>query len=100
MKAVVAAFNQEKALVGSFSVIVKTDCETDGSFYSTTLFPLHCLPGKPADLPPAVLKILFMNNSVISTAIIVIDDDKIVSSWDFLDVNENKYTFWLTLNQN
>ena len=28
MKAVVAAFNQEKALVGAFSVIVKTDCET------------------------------------------------------------------------
>ena len=25
------AFNQEKALVGAFSVIVKTDCETDGS---------------------------------------------------------------------
>ena len=31
VKAVVAAFNQEKALVGNFSVIVKTDCETDGS---------------------------------------------------------------------
>ena len=31
----VGAFNQEKALVGAFSVIVKTDCETDGSFYST-----------------------------------------------------------------
>ena len=27
----VGAFNQEKALVGAFSVIVKTDCETDGS---------------------------------------------------------------------
>ena len=24
-----------KALVGAFSVIVKTDCETDGSFHST-----------------------------------------------------------------
>ena len=36
MKAVVAAFNQEKALVGAFSVIVKTDCETDGTFYSTS----------------------------------------------------------------
>ena len=35
MKAVVAAFNQEKALVGAFSVIMKTGCETDGSFYST-----------------------------------------------------------------
>ena len=35
MKALVGAFNQEKALVGAFSVIVKTSCETDGSFYST-----------------------------------------------------------------
>ena len=34
----VGAFNQEKALVGAFSVIVKTGCGTDGSFYSTT----HC----------------------------------------------------------
>ena len=38
MKALVGAFNQEKALVGAFSVIVKTDCETDGSFYSTTRY--------------------------------------------------------------
>ena len=30
------AFNQEKALVGALSVIVKTGCGTDGSFYSTT----------------------------------------------------------------
>ena len=36
MKAVVAAFNQEKALVGAFSVIVKTDCETDGALHSTS----------------------------------------------------------------
>ena len=35
MKAVVAAFNQEKAIVGAFSVIVKTDCETDGALHST-----------------------------------------------------------------
>ena len=39
MKAVVAAFNQEKALVGAFSVIVKTGCWTDGSFYSTSRYP-------------------------------------------------------------
>ena len=32
MKALVGTFNQEKVLVGAFSVIVKTDCETDGSF--------------------------------------------------------------------
>ena len=36
MKALVGAFNQKKALVGAFSVIVKTDCGTDGSFYSTS----------------------------------------------------------------
>ena len=33
----VGTFNQEKALVGAFSVTVKTGCGTDGSFYSTTL---------------------------------------------------------------
>ena len=32
LKALVGAFNQEKALVGAFSVIVKTSCGTDGSF--------------------------------------------------------------------
>ena len=36
MKAVVATFNQEKTLVGAFSVIVKTDCEFDGLVHSTT----------------------------------------------------------------
>ena len=29
MKALVGAFNQERALVGAFSVIVKTECETN-----------------------------------------------------------------------
>ena len=38
MKALVGAFNQEKALVGAISVIVKTGCETDGSFYSTSYY--------------------------------------------------------------
>ena len=41
MKALAGAFNEEKALVGAFSVIVKTNCETDGSFYSTTADPTH-----------------------------------------------------------
>ena len=41
MKAVVVAFYQEKALVGAFSVIVKTSCETDVSFYSTAE-PFYC----------------------------------------------------------
>ena len=36
VKALVGAFNKEKAQVGAFSVIVKTDCETHGSFYSTS----------------------------------------------------------------
>ena len=31
MTALVGAFNQEKALVGAFSVIVKTGCGTDGA---------------------------------------------------------------------
>ena len=39
VKALEGAFNQEKALVGAFSVIVKTDCETYGSFYSTSQAP-------------------------------------------------------------
>ena len=30
------AFNQEKALVGAFFVIVKTNCETDGAPHSTS----------------------------------------------------------------
>ena len=36
VKALVGAFNQKKALVGAFSVIVKTDRGTDGSFYRTS----------------------------------------------------------------
>ena len=35
MKELVGAFNQEKALVGAFSVIVKTGCGTDGALHST-----------------------------------------------------------------
>ena len=35
MKELVGTLNQEKALVGAFSVIVKNDCGTDGLFYST-----------------------------------------------------------------
>ena len=36
MKALVGAFNQEKALVGAFSVNVKTGCGTDGALHSTS----------------------------------------------------------------
>ena len=38
MKVVVAGFNQEKALVGVFSVIVKTGFETDGALHSTSKY--------------------------------------------------------------
>ena len=31
VKVLVGAFNQEKDLEGAFSVVVKTDCETDGA---------------------------------------------------------------------
>ena len=51
MKALVGAFNQEKALVGAFSVIVKIGCGTDGSICGTniqgsTLFPRSCETGR------------------------------------------------------
>ena len=44
MKALVGAFNQEKALVGAFSVIVKTECETDGSFAALICPYFHSTP--------------------------------------------------------
>ena len=47
MKAVVAAFNQEKALVGAFYVIVKTGCETNGALHSTSLVQ-HCHWSRPS----------------------------------------------------
>ena len=36
MKVLVGAFDQEMALVGAFSVIVKTGCGTDGGLHSTS----------------------------------------------------------------
>ena len=55
MKALVGAFNQEKALVGAFSVIVKTGCGTDGAFYSTILEHEAgaLLPAEAGRPPPA-----------------------------------------------
>ena len=38
MKALVGTFNQEKALVGAFSMIVKTGCETDGALHSSSKY--------------------------------------------------------------
>ena len=54
MKALVGALNQEKALVGAFSVIVKTGYVTDGSFYSTTkdgIFHEHVAIALPKHSP-------------------------------------------------
>ena len=39
LKALVGGFYQEKDLVGAFSVIVKTDCETNGSFAALFVTP-------------------------------------------------------------
>ena len=55
-----------KALVGAFSVIVKTDCETDGSFHSTTLVTAAATPHPdvtpPTDhLPPAAGEIIALD---------------------------------------
>ena len=41
MKVLVGAFNQEKALVGALSVIVKTGCGTDGALHSTSASYIH-----------------------------------------------------------
>ena len=41
MKALVGAFNQEKAIVRAFSVIMKTGCKTDGSFAALVMTPIH-----------------------------------------------------------
>ena len=64
MKALVAAFNQEKALVGAFSVIVKTDCGTNGSFYSTNQDPEH---GKVAVVDSAGTTILAPATNILSS---------------------------------
>ena len=60
MKALEGAFNQEKALVGAFFVIVKTVCGTDWSFYSTmqdnvvdSNLGLTYLPGRGHSAPGA-----------------------------------------------
>ena len=46
MKALVGALNQEKALVGAFSIIVKTGCGTDGALHSTRNLFHSQVPGR------------------------------------------------------
>ena len=73
MKALVGAFNQEKALVGAFSMIVKTGCETDGSICGTSIV---CGLGAqvPAAAPILPIKIrgpdwaVFWRPAVVSTS--------------------------------
>ena len=45
MKALVGAFNQERALVGAFSINVKTGCGTDRALHSTILHLLMLQAG-------------------------------------------------------
>ena len=51
MKALVGTFNQEKALVGAFSVIVKTGCGTDGALNSTSTKSLQQVLQPPRAVP-------------------------------------------------
>ena len=63
VKALVGAFNQENALIGAFSVIVKTDCETDGTLHSTMQYCTYREPcevvladlGEPGVVPHHVV---------------------------------------------
>ena len=54
-KSSLKTFNQEKALVGAFSVIVKTGCGTDGALHSTS-------PGRYARVGPIMTKKYEHNN--------------------------------------
>ena len=58
VKALVGALNQEKALVGAFSVIVKTNYGTDWSFYSTS--PQRLLRGHSAQFNFLVNELLWL----------------------------------------
>ena len=57
VKVLVGTFNHEKALVGAFSVIVQTDCETDGSSAALVLTPavsrISWTGSGPASGPPS-----------------------------------------------
>ena len=53
MKVLVGAFNQEKALVGAFSVIVKIGCGTDGALHSTRYLSVRV--GSVSTKPPVTL---------------------------------------------
>ena len=55
MKALVGAFNQEKALVGAFSVIVKPVVEPMDRFTALVLLVMHNLIQDPALLSHKVI---------------------------------------------
>ena len=55
MKVLEGAFNQEKTLVGAFSVIMKTGCGTDGALHSTIMNKCAWLPSAAVASARAVL---------------------------------------------
>ena len=55
MKALVGAFNQEKAIVGAFSAIVKSGCGTDGALHSTSYNAAHLVRGEAGVAPVRVV---------------------------------------------
>ena len=57
MKALVGAFNQEKALVKASSVIVRTECETDGSLHRTIPGGERAAQGGESDGRPAAQEV-------------------------------------------
>ena len=65
MKALIGAFNQEKALVGAFSVIAKTYCETDGSSAALQeTVPDDCVSQQSDVFAPDFMKIIVIGQCV------------------------------------
>ena len=74
MKALVGTFNQEKALVGAFSVIVKTGCGTNGSICGTSLNSKDNA-GVQEDEISEVMEYLFVNDAASGDVIIQQGDE-------------------------
>ena len=67
MKALVGAFNQDKALVGAFSVIVNTDCETNGSICGTRVLSATLRGNTGQQEVNSIVMMLFYCQPIIST---------------------------------
>ena len=69
VEVLVGAFNQEKVLVGAFSVIVKTGYGTDGSICGTIQIAWPGFYNNPAsDLPSIHVSIIIINNILTTTS--------------------------------